>query len=254
MANPKVALDSKATTALTSIHWRPLPYLPHNRFSGYRTKTDPCPYEYCCVCRICFVRDGQSQGSLGVYTSTNPLAARSCPTPHTISVPRSSDQVCPQPLCLLLRFFATGFTEKAYPKVALDSKTAIVVLTKSPNQWAMCALTGRVAGQIRGYYHLYSRSIVLWLVCFWKSRWLGRLSARFGNYLLQQNKIKWNLLIINQDQQLFLFKITNPRRQKTLTFAFVGGLMGYVSRDRYIDGWRHSELVHSYFQCNKITE
>ena len=80
------------------------------------------------------------------------------------------------------------------------------------------------------------------------------MSARFGNYLLQQNKINLNLLAINQEQQLFLFKITNPRRRKALTFAFVGGITGYVGRDAYIDGGRHSKLVHSCFRCNKITE
>ena len=35
---------------------------------------------------------------------------------------------------------------------------------------------------------------------FEKTRWLGGLSARFGNYLLQQNKINWKKLAINQEQ------------------------------------------------------
>ena len=68
MANSNVALDSKATTALPSIHWRPGVALPPVQFPfpGSQTKRIPCPCICCCVCRSCSVGDGQSQGDLGI--------------------------------------------------------------------------------------------------------------------------------------------------------------------------------------------
>ena len=63
------------------------------------------------------------------------------PLPAQYLFPGAQIKRAPRP-CVCCCVFAAGFTEKANPKAASDSKAAIVVLTKSPEQWAMCALAG----------------------------------------------------------------------------------------------------------------
>jgi len=63
------------------------------------------------------------------------------PLPAQYLFPGAQIKRAPRP-CVCCCVFAAGFTEKANPKAASDSKVAIVivVLTKSPEQWATCAL------------------------------------------------------------------------------------------------------------------
>lgn len=77
------------------------------------------------------------------------------------------------------------------------------------------------------------------------------MNERFGNYLMQPNKIIHDLFAINQVQQLVMNRISNPRRRKGLTFAFVVGLWGCAGQNACVKGGRCSNQ-HAIFDASKI--
>ena len=146
--------------------------------------------------------------------------------PRLISGPRSSDKAHPLILYVLLRYnrWING-DGQSQGGIGLKGHSGNDIKATSSEPIVHCQ-----AYQPNLKLLLIALAANSHVVCvIEKGRWLGRLSAGFGNYLLQQNKICHNIFAINQVQQLFLFKTTNPRHWKALTFLRTGRLASGAS-------------------------